>query len=116
MRSQAFSTSLLVAGVLVLAVALPWLTRELGSIRLGPMPDARAGERRVTLEIDGMTCGGCAAKVEQRLTAVPGVTVADVRHRSGKAYVVCRRELSDAALTAAVSGTGAAFTARVVPR
>ena len=116
MRSQTLSTSLWVAGVLVLALGLPWLTRELSSLRLSPAPHARAGERRVTLEIGGMTCRGCAARVEQRLSALPGVTTAQVRHRSGRAYVVCRPELSEAALIAAVSGGGATFTARVVPR
>lgn len=115
MRSQLVSTSLCVAGVLALAVALPWLTRELGSLRLGSAPEAHAGERRVTLEIDGMSCRGCAARVEQRLKAVPGVVAAQVRHRSGKAFVVCRRELSESALTQAVSAAGAGFTARIVP-
>jgi copper chaperone CopZ len=62
-----------------------------------------------------MTCRGCAAQVEKRLVAVAGVTAANVRHRSRRAYVVCRREVDDAALATAVSDVGAAFTARVVP-
>jgi len=116
MKSQALSTSLLVTGVLALGLGLPWLTRELKSFRLGTPPAARAGERLVTLEVAGMTCGGCAARVEQRLNAVAGVTAAQVRHRSRRAYVVCRREVNEAALTAAVAGAGPAFTARVVAR
>jgi copper chaperone CopZ len=33
---------------------------------------------QLTLAIDGMSCGHCAARVKQTLTALPGVQVRDV--------------------------------------
>jgi copper chaperone CopZ len=33
----------------------------------------------ITLRIDGMHCGSCVRRVSQALTAVPGVTVNEVR-------------------------------------
>lgn len=39
-------------------------------------PDAAPATAR--LEIEGMTCGGCAAKVRRTLSAVPGVIAAEV--------------------------------------
>ena len=115
MRSQAFSSAVLVVGVLALTLIVPWLWGELRSLPSSPALAARAGERIVTLEVTGMTCGGCAAQVEKRLVAVAGVTAAKVRHQSRRAYVVCRRDLADAALITAVSRAGTAFAARVVP-
>ena len=41
----------------------------------------------VILNIDGMTCGGCASKVKGVLSACEGVTDAQVSYQDGKAIV-----------------------------
>lgn len=41
----------------------------------------------VTLQVDGMTCGGCAKNVEKAALSVPGVKKADVDHAAGTATV-----------------------------
>ncbi|MWD28604.1 heavy metal translocating P-type ATPase [Aquicoccus sp. SCR17] len=61
----------------------------------------------VTLEIDGMTCASCAARVQRALEAVPGVTGAEVNLASGTARVhVFEGEADLADLRAAVRETG----------
>lgn len=40
-----------------------------------------AVEERITLRIDGMTCAGCAARIEKALGAVPGVLSAPGQFR-----------------------------------
>jgi len=42
---------------------------------------------RVTLKIEGMTCGGCVASVERVLKAVPGVVATKVQLSPGLAEV-----------------------------
>ena len=116
MKSQALSVAILVAGVLALTVAVPWLWSELRSLPPGSSLAARSGERIVTLEVKGMTCGGCAAQVEKRLAGLAGVSAVRVRHRSERAYVVCRRDVGDMALVAAVADAGASFHARVISK
>ena len=114
MRSQILTTALLVVGVLALTVIAPWLWSEVRSLPGRPALAARAGERIVTLEVSGMTCSGCAARVEEGLAALPGVSGVVVRHRQQRAYVICRRDVADSTLTAAVAGVNSAFLASVV--
>lgn len=40
-----------------------------------------------TLEIDGMTCGGCVASVTRVLTRLPGVASAEVSLEKARAVV-----------------------------
>jgi copper chaperone len=40
-----------------------------------------------TLEVKGMTCGGCVRGVERVLKAIPGVTAVDVTLADGKVRV-----------------------------
>jgi len=70
----------------------------------------------VTLAVEGMTCGGCAARVRGTLAALPGVSAVEVRHRQERAYVVCRREVADSSLVSAVARSGPAFIAGVVAK
>ncbi len=42
---------------------------------------------RTTLEIDGMTCGGCVASVTRVLTDLPGVTGTEVSLEKAQAIV-----------------------------
>jgi Cu+-exporting ATPase len=44
-------------------------------------------ETRVTLPIEGMTCGACALTVQQRLAEAPGVSAANVNYATAKATV-----------------------------
>ncbi|KPP84131.1 MAG: Cu+-exporting ATPase CopA [Rhodobacteraceae bacterium HLUCCA08] len=42
---------------------------------------------RIELEIEGMTCASCAARLEAALAAVPGVLQAQVNYGNGRAHV-----------------------------
>src|SRR6185436_18328082 len=44
-------------------------------------------ETRVTLPVEGMTCGACALTVQKQLAATPGVADAAVNYATGKATV-----------------------------
>jgi Cu+-exporting ATPase len=68
-------------------------------------PPERAGH--ATLDITGMTCAACSARVERALTAVPGVSEAVVNLMTGAASVAYDPgRVTPAALTAAVRETG----------
>lgn len=57
----------------------------------------------VTIGVEGMTCGGCARKLEGKLVAAEGVTSARVSLEPGRASVV---GLDEAALCALVEAAG----------
>src|SRR2546421_1794240 len=40
---------------------------------------------RVTLPVEGMTCGACALTIQKQLAATPGVAEASVNYATGKA-------------------------------
>lgn len=62
---------------------------------------------RTTLDISGMTCAACSARVERALRAVPGVSDARVNLLTGAASVdFAPGEVSPDALAAAVRETG----------
>ncbi|WP_308720479.1 heavy-metal-associated domain-containing protein [Komagataeibacter xylinus] len=42
---------------------------------------------KLTLNIQGMTCDGCAAKVKRALEGVDGVSMVEVSLEQGKAFV-----------------------------
>src|SRR6267154_6807 len=44
-------------------------------------------DTRITLPIEGMTCGACALTVQQRLAETAGVRAANVNYATGKATV-----------------------------
>ncbi|MCR0980867.1 heavy metal translocating P-type ATPase [Roseomonas populi] len=60
---------------------------------------------RITLPIDGMTCAGCAGRVERALAAVPGVTAASVNLATRRAAVE-GEAIEPGALRAAVEAAG----------
>jgi Cu+-exporting ATPase len=64
---------------------------------------------RIELEIGGMTCASCAARIEKKLNRLDGVT-ATVNFATGKASVTCPTALDPAELIATVERTG--YTAR----
>ena len=62
-------------------------------------------EDRVELEITGMTCASCAARIEKKLNRIEGVT-ASVNYATEKAAVTYPPEVSPADLIAVVEATG----------
>jgi len=71
-------------------------------------------EQAVTLQVEGMTCASCVARVEKALKKVPGVTAAEVNLATEQAHVkVTTREADLAALLSAVDKAG--YASRVVP-
>src|SRR5207247_8508164 len=111
-----WSAAALALGVVLLAAGGPWLAREIESLPRGGALSARARQRVVTLEIGGMTCGGCAAAVRSKLTALSGVAQVEVRLGAERAYVVCETAVPDPARTAPVERAGPGFLAAVVRR
>ncbi|PWG62572.1 heavy metal translocating P-type ATPase [Spiribacter halobius] len=64
-------------------------------------------ERELTLTINGMTCGGCVSRVQQRLRAEPGVAGAEVNLATGRAWLQLADQPPAAAdLAAAVRDAG----------
>jgi len=115
MKRDILNVVALAGGVLVLAVGGPLLVQHLGALPRAELA-ARADQRIVTLEVNGMTCAGCARTVEANLARVPGVSAAAVRFPQRRAYVVCGAGLLDSTLIAAVRGAGPGFTAAVAGR
>lgn len=116
MRTGIWNGVALAVGVLALALGGPWLVGQLRSLPHPARLAARADQRIVTLEVGGMTCTGCARRIESELGATPGVTAADVRVAQDRAYVVCEKSLPDSALLGAVHRAGPGFLAAVVRR
>src|SRR5262245_29061157 len=113
MKSEALNTLVLVTCVLAVAIGGPWLWNQVRTLPEHRALVARSGERVVTLEIGGMTCSGCAAKVKSELAAVEGVSAVEVRLAQDKAMVVCPPTVHDSTLVAAVHRAGPGFGAFV---
>lgn len=65
------------------------------------------------LEIEGMTCGGCAASAHQALQSVPGVVAVQVDLPEGRATVEHDEQVDDQRLVAAVADSGFEATVEV---
>jgi len=107
-----------VLGVLLLAAGGSVVTERMRSpvaARMAPV-SAGPGERRVTLEVAGMTCASCASRVTNQLQGTPGVVACDVDPPAGRAVVVCAADVDDSSLVQAVSRAGKAFTATILAR
>lgn len=61
---------------------------------------------RVELTVQGMTCQACAGHIEEALRHVDGVESATVSYKAGRASVETSKDVSPAALGAAVEGAG----------
>ena len=116
MRQEHWNTLALVASVLVVALAGPWVAREIVTLGKARVTSARADQRIVSLEVGGMTCKGCAASIQTTLAELPGVASVEVRFPERRAYVVCDRGVQDSTLTSAVSRAGPGFLAAVASR
>lgn len=62
--------------------------------------------RRLTLDVSGMKCEGCATNVGEALSAVEGVRRAEVSLEDGRAEVIGSDDLEVDALRAAVEECG----------
>lgn len=62
--------------------------------------------RRVELQVEGMTCASCVARVEKALLKVPGVSATSVNLATVKASVEALGNVSFATLAAAVDKAG----------
>ena len=87
----------------------------LALVILGLAEMASAGDSaKATLEIKGMTCGGCVAAVKLQLKRTEGVSAYDVSLEKGEALVTYDPEkTAPAKIAASVSRTG--FVASVKP-
>lgn len=66
----------------------------------------------IELEVQGMTCDGCANHVRQALSAVEGVTEVEVpSYKEGRAIVRATESVDDSALVSAVEQAG--YQARI---
>jgi Cu+-exporting ATPase len=88
-------------------------------VGLGALRDAveQAGyeiaEQSVALQVEGMTCASCVARVEKALMKVPGVSAAEVNLATEQAHVkVAARQVDLTALLAAIDKAG--YAARPV--
>lgn len=59
-----------------------------------------------TITITGMMCGHCSGRVQKALSAIPGVSAAEVSHETGKAVLTLTEDVSNDVLTAAVTNEG----------
>ncbi|MBT0567237.1 cation-translocating P-type ATPase [Williamsia sp. CHRR-6] len=73
---------------------------------------SRPGSRRVELEVSGMTCGSCAARVERKLTKVDGVK-ASVNYATRIATIDADPAISTDELVAVVDRAGFGAAERV---
>jgi mercuric ion transport protein len=88
-RVRRTRTLLWVATLGVVLVALfPVYVGPLLRVGVSAASSAGAGSGHVVrLDIEGMTCGACAASIEKQLAAMPGVRAATVTYPEGKAIV-----------------------------
>ena len=103
----------IVAGVILLAAGGPWLVTQVRSLPSHGQLAARSGQRIVTLDVNGMTCPACAARLHDALASTAGVSQCDVRLAQKQVYVVCDAATPDTTLTAAVHRAGPGYRAWV---
>jgi copper-transporting P-type ATPase V len=68
-------------------------------------------EQHLDFDVEGMTCGSCAARVQKILQRQDGVEVADVNYATGKARVVITDAVDVAGLESAVAKIGYGLSA-----
>jgi len=63
--------------------------------------------KRITVYVDGMTCGSCESRIEKALKALPGVLFADAQVQGGQVTIEYDEDRIDlSAITAAIEKTG----------
>jgi len=81
---SASSTSGLVS---IAHAASPATVADAGSASRGQATGRAVTMKTVTLNVAGMTCGGCVYSVRKVLTRLPGVSKADVSYEQSRAVV-----------------------------
>ena len=114
MKREAWNIALAVVAVVLLAAAGPWFVGQLRSLPPSTRLAARSDQKVVTLEVSGMTCPACAAKISSELDTTPGVSACEVRPKQMRAYVVCEKSTPDSAIVNAVLRAGPGYLAGVV--
>ncbi|MDN5573240.1 MAG: cation transporter [Micrococcales bacterium] len=56
--------------------------------------------------VTGMTCGHCEMSVREEVEEIPGVSVTEVSHETGRLVVESDQPVDDAAVKAAVEEAG----------
>ncbi|MEP7027021.1 MAG: heavy metal-associated domain-containing protein [Candidatus Eisenbacteria bacterium] len=105
-----------VAGFVVLTASSQRSERRArGEAVVATAPVAASDSRIVRIDVDGMTCAGCAKTVETELRKVPGVTACRVDVSGSVAEVkLAISDVSDEALVAAIEDVG--YKARLAPQ
>ncbi|MEA2498245.1 MAG: copper-transporting P-type ATPase, partial [Actinomycetota bacterium] len=70
------------------------------------MTRTRVAQRTIDYDVEGMTCGSCAARVQKTLAKNEAVTEAEVNYATGRARVSVRPGAESSALEAAVERIG----------
>ncbi|MFT7622752.1 MAG: copper chaperone CopZ [Myxococcota bacterium] len=89
-----------------IAVAL-WVAAPAWAAPPGEPPgEPTVGHDRLRIAVEGMTCGGCAKRLEKVLTAVDGVRTASVDLEKKQATISCLGSVTDEMITRAVVDAG----------
>ena len=59
-----------------------------------------------TFQVTGMTCGHCEMSVREEVEEIPGASVSQVSHETGRLVVESDQPVDDAAVKAAVQEAG----------
>ena len=69
--------------------------------------DLPAGQRRVVIPVEGMTCGGCEAAIKMEVKKLKGIVAADADHKEGTATVTfVKDKVSVKQIVEAINKTG----------
>ncbi len=104
------------AAVAIAALGGPWFVAQWRSLPQAHHLAARADQRIVTIAVAGMRSDSCERDIAAGLAMVDGVMASEVRRGMERAYVVVRRDLSDARLVAAIEQAGRGYRAQVVAK
>lgn len=120
MSRESLTVVLAVLSVLLLALGGSlWMERQRAP---APAPARivhaalESGQRRVTLEVTGLSCASCASRVCEQLEGTAGVVSCDVDASSSRAWVVCDEAVADSSLVRAVTRAGRDYAAAVLTR
>ncbi|GHV40045.1 copper-binding protein [Clostridia bacterium] len=64
---------------------------------------------KYVVKVDGMSCKHCAARVEEALSALPGVSGVKVKLSANKAEVVSEQEITEETFTKVIDDAGYEF-------
>ena len=83
-------------------VSLPAAPAQPAAVENKESPNKEDLTMKKTLNVEGMMCGHCEARVKKALEAVPGVAEAVVSHEAGTAVVTLNEDVADDVLKQAV--------------